>query len=202
MRKIIALASIVVIFIGSLFDNNYLVQPNEVVWSDSLNITWSDFGGLPPPGVKPDLVFELTGNQKIGCQAKITTNIISKELDNAFEVKSVFYRGKSFYECFSKTSALTDNMLRHEIYHFHITELHSRYMRQALINLLQSSKVINLDSLENVYRDHLDSAGYKYDKFTRHGSNINNQKRTEHIIDSLLIASESLKSIKIIKVRN
>lgn len=199
MRKIITLTSIIVIFIGSLFDNNYLVQPNEIVWSDSLNITWSDFGGLSLPGIQPELAFELTGNQKISFYSQITTDIVPKELEDSYEVKSVFYKGNSFYKCLSKTCSLSENSLRHEIYHFHITELHSRYMRQELTILLQSERVIDLDSIENVYQNHLDSASYKYDMFTRYGSNIINQKKAEDVVDSLLIMSDSLKSVKVKK---
>lgn len=182
MKTIIAVVSILAIIMGSLYDNNYLVRPNEIIWYDTVTITWDNFGGLVLPFYRPALETELRDSEKVRFIAQAVTDIVCNEEDGKYTVTSVFYAGKSFYLGDFDESLEFSETLRHEVYHFHITELQARYMRRDI----QEQGKVNSIELLSKYKNRLDSLSKSYDRFTRHGLERNNQRYFERKVDSLL----------------
>jgi hypothetical protein len=193
MRIIITVLSLVAIGLASLYDNNYLVTPNEIVWADSVRLRWDDFGGLELPGTIHNLQIKLTESQKIGFLATTCTDIVCVKDGKNYRIKSVFYRGTSMHKTFIDGSGPKDFSLRHELYHFHITEIQSRFLKYNLAHLDEPSQYLLIDSLLQKHRDKVDSISNVYDKLTAHGNNEVYQKSFEKVLDSLLIETDSLK---------
>lgn len=185
MRIIVAVVSLIAIFLGSLYDNNYLTRPNEIIWQDSVKITWDNFGGLKVPFYKPALETELKDSEKVRFIAQTVTDIVCNKEDGKYRVTSVFYAGKSFYSGDFDESQEFSETLRHELYHFHITELQARYMRRDI----QEQGKVNSTELLSKYKNRLDSLSKTYDRFTRHGLERNNQRYFEKKVDSLLFVT-------------
>ncbi len=193
MRNTISVLSLLAIAIGSLYENNYLISPNEIIWSDSVHLSWTDFAGFELPGKELELQIQLTESQRIIFTAVTVTDIVCEKKGGSYSVRSVFYRGKSFYKILSDNFMPTDESLRHELYHFHLTELNARYMRRDLYAKGKSVAEPDMDLLLQKYDDKADSASKAYDKFTRHGISVANQKTLEKTIDSLLLLTGNLK---------
>ncbi len=194
MKTIVAVVSILAIIMGSLYDNNYLVRPNEIIWYDTVTITWDNFGGLVLPFYRPALETELRESEKVRFMAQTVTDIVCKEEDGKYKVTSVFYAGKSFYFGDFDESKQFSETLRHEQYHFHITELQARYMRRDI----RKQENVNPTELLSKYKNRLDSLSKSYDRFTRHGLDRNNQRYFERKVDSLLFMNRQF-SLTVVK---
>ncbi len=193
MRSIVTALSLLAIAIGSLYDNNYLVRPNEIIWSDSVKLTWDNFGGLAFPYQRHKLQMKLTDSQRIIFLAECSSDIVyNREDDGSYSVRSVFYAGRSYFKIYLDTLRPSAQSLRHELYHFHLTELKSRYMRRDIAGFSQSTRQFDIDDLLKKYKVKLDCANVAYDRFTRHGTEQQEQIMMERAIDSLLSVTSDL----------
>jgi hypothetical protein len=193
MRSIVTASSLLAIAIGSLYDNNYLVSPNEIIWSDSVKLTWGNFGGLALPFKRPKLQMKLADSQRLSFLAECTTDIVyNREEDGSYSVRSVFYAGQSYFKIYLDTLKPSMQTLRHELYHFHLTELQSRYMRRDIAGLSKPNSQFDIDDLLKKYKVKRDCASVAYDRFTRHGTEQQHQIGIEKVIDSLLSVTSDL----------
>lgn len=102
----------------------------------------------------------------------------------------------TYFDCqksWVKKYAKTDNVLQHEIYHFHIAEIERRKFLKDIsslkdLNPLEMEKIINIEYLNTLLRE--DSIQRKYDKETDFCNDTLNQSRWMKSIDSALICLE------------
>jgi hypothetical protein len=193
MRSFVTAVSVIAVALGSLYDNNYLVRPNEIAWSDSVRLTWANFGGLVLPYESPKLHIQLKGSQTIVFSAICSSSIVYSKEENTYVVRAIFYSGRSNFKIYSDTLKPTAQSLRHELYHFHLTELQSRDMRRNIAAFEKAAYKFDIEDLLKKHMMKLDSASNVYDVFTRHGIERQNQILIEKYIDSVLVATSNFK---------
>ena len=150
-----------------------------LVWSDNEKITWNDF--------KP------TKWQKKGVSATIKTSIwCNINIDNK-TAKVFAYMNKNKSRALD-TIPLNKTLLRHEQYHFNITEYYARLFRKELIALGENK--INKNTVLKLlkeYETQLNDTQKKYDSITRHGTDLIEQPLWELKIKSLLNKTKEYK---------
>jgi hypothetical protein len=151
-----------------------------LVWSDNEKITWNDF--------KP------TKWQKKGVSATIKTSIwCNINIDNK-TAKVFAYMNKNKSRALD-TIPLNKTLLRHEQYHFNITEYYARLFRKELIALGENK--INKNTVLKLlkeYETQLNDTQKKYDSITKHGKDLIEQPLWEVKIRSLLDKIEDYKN--------
>jgi hypothetical protein len=142
----------------------------KILWTKDYQLQWKDFTGSTHPGE--------------GIQAWTSSTIASEfEKDGNFHIYCFFDKKKSWRIKKEESDAL----LRHEQYHFNLTELYTRKIRKAL-----KEKNIKAGSREfqKIFKEYFregDKAQIKYDKDTKHSKTISEQSRWETEIDNELL---------------
>lgn len=179
----IALIPIIAIFL-TLNRINFLNYKSPMPFSEFEKITFEDFKGFE------FFKKSLYGNKRF---AYIVTSIESEIKGNKVEVQAFFHPSRSFvYNSHTNSKEL----LKHELYHFKITEIYSRRIKKKIGDLKQIEKkkikgIIKQEKkLERVYQR-------KYDFDTYHSYVYQEQKKYEREIDSLLSLYSKYKQSKI-----
>lgn len=163
---IITLSVMVITYI-ILYDNGFYQKSTIKEWS---GLKWSDFKGIVKPLSPSD--------------ASIHTDIYIKY--DSLNKKYLAYAGQN-NKLSWKRNGMENNtvLLRHEQYHFNITEHFSRRMNKVL-NKPEIKNTGNYElELKNI-REKLSEMQDKYDYETDHGLNDENQINWENKIDRLL----------------
>ncbi|MEP3967617.1 MAG: hypothetical protein ABJM08_01310, partial [Nonlabens sp.] len=137
----ISLASIILIaiFIAILSHTNYLDYKKPMTFDQYEDITFKDFKGIE--------LFKksLYGNERF---AYIYTTIDYDINEDHILIQSFFHPSRSFvYD----QQTYSEELLRHEKYHFKITELFTRKAKQEISILSYTSSSEVLDIIENTY---------------------------------------------------
>lgn len=146
------------------------------------SLTLKDFCGLKPPG------YTLDGKSEF---AFIVTSIDFEIKDDEIVIRSLFHPSRSYVY----NDRLWDNfLLRHELYHFHITEAFARRIRHG-IKELRSNPAKNeiMAVIENFKAEEM-AMQRTYDKETDHSYVLSEQVRWENKIDSLLSSYDKYKN--------
>ncbi|MEO9952329.1 hypothetical protein [Nonlabens sp.] len=183
----ISLASIILIaiFIAILSHTNYLDYKKPMTFDQYEDITFKDFKGIE--------LFKksLYGNERF---AYIYTTIDYDINEDHILIQSFFHPSRSFvYD----QQTYSEELLRHEKYHFKITELFTRKAKQEISILSYTSSSEVLDIIENTYLEEREFQK-KYDYDTFHSYVLGEQKKYERQIDSLLLDLQSFNNPKII----
>ena len=163
---------------------NYLDYEKPLTYDKVDKITFKNFRGIE--------LFKksLYGNERF---AYVYTSIETKFESDSLLIQSFFHPSKSFVY---KKNTNSQELLNHEIFHFKITELYVRKLKEKISSLhhpshKQISKIIDdLMAKENSFQE-------KYDYDTFHSYVFSEQKRYEKLIDSSL---NSLKKYSIPKI--
>jgi hypothetical protein len=141
---------------------------NKIYWSNDVQLRWTDFKGSP--------------KHIEGIEAFTTTGIDPKVENSKLGIYCYFEKNTSWRIKKSETEYL----LKHEQYHFNITELFARKLRKQIreSNLSKKGnelqKVINKNALEWAKFEVL------YDKETKHSKNTEAQAKWISDIDNQL----------------
>ncbi|MBD0404783.1 hypothetical protein [Flammeovirga sp. EKP202] len=154
-----------------LIANNFY-KPHII--NDWKQLEWSNFQGIP----KPFSIYTAA----IVSDIKLVEDSTSehKFYAKAFQNETLSWLNKN-----DTTSENSAYILKHEQYHFNITEIFARNLNQALYKDLPLSESEIIDSFK-VHRAKLIMEQEKYDKETDHGLIISQQKYWEYKIDSVL----------------
>ncbi|GAB1308604.1 hypothetical protein KH5_12870 [Urechidicola sp. KH5] len=163
----ILFSSIFIIAFIVLFDNSFYKKETTTEWNE---ISWSNFKGMPKPFSR--------FSAQIYTEIKVEYDSINKKYNS----KAVQINNKSWHDSKVKESVY---LLKHEQYHFNITEYYSRFLNNYLKKTEPKSESefkTTLDSiiLENIKMQRL------YDTETEHSANVQEQLNWENRIDSLL----------------
>jgi hypothetical protein len=165
-----------------LFHINFFRYSSPVPYSEIDKITLKDFKGFRRPYQTLD-----GGNEF----AFIVTSLSCKTNDNELKVEALFHPSRSY----TFNDNLADkSLLRHEMYHFRITEIFARKCRQELSELKQFPSKQTLDHIMDFQKTMEREMQYRYDDESYHSYIMKEQKRWEKKIDSLLTLSEKYKN--------
>lgn len=147
---------------------------NKIIWSTS-NLKWSNFKGNP---------------QASNYAASINSNIELKQLDsNKYAIVALMDMGSSWHK------QKPDECLLHEQYHFNITEIFARKLRQEV-----KEKNLNINSIDfrKTFLSSLMALAVeqkKYDEQTNHSINKDKQIEWQKNIDKQLLNLGAYESI-------
>jgi hypothetical protein len=176
--NLIFFTAAIVIFIFALcFEVNFLNYKPPIAYTDWKNIGWSDFRGLNRP------FHTLYGENQF---AFIATEIKSHDRpDGSLEIVTYFHPSRSYV--YNKR-IVQAGLLKHELYHLHITEYVARLLRQSLTEDNESGSNDFVTAFAKFERIK-DQIQQSYDAETYHGIKLQVQKRWEKHVDSCLQAT-------------
>ncbi|MFT6984128.1 MAG: hypothetical protein ACJAUD_002908 [Crocinitomicaceae bacterium] len=167
------------------FRVNIFEYESPILYENNAVITLQNFKGLNLPGN------DLDGQKEF---AFIETSISIEESSNSIFVGVYFHPSRSYV--FNK-KLIDRSLLKHEMYHFHITEYIARLIRKDLSNskTLPSSSEIN--KIEKHYKILEKKMQRRYDHESYHGYILQEQQRWERNIDSLLSLHSNYSQTKV-----
>lgn len=177
MRLILLLTipSFLLLAVAALYDVDYIHYEKRVPYSEWAKINFYDFKGLKKPGMKLHGVAEF---------AYIKTNREINYLSNGnVAITTYFYPSRSYVFAQDIRNA---ELLKHELYHFHIAEYFSRLLRKTI---LQQRNHITRKGIENLnHRYYLleDQMQQQYDEDSYHSYVLQEQRKWETKVDSML----------------
>lgn len=167
IKLAISVFSVAALVLIPLLKSNFNERVIIKRWSA---LTWEDFRGMVPPFTRYD--------------AAVSSDVLI-ELDSATS-RYRAYAVQNNVESWTREHTGQEDLLRHEQYHFNISEIFARKLNEyidanpdetdaTLYNLRLNSLNLDLDAMQD-----------QYDRETVHGTQWDQQKRWEYKIDSLL----------------
>ena len=157
------------------FEVNIFNYSSPIEYSQVRKITLKDFNGFKLPNQK---------HQGSNSFAFITSTIELGRDKNRVDIKSYFHPARSYVFI---DDLQNDALLRHEMYHFHITELWARKLRKKVANLQSLPPKKILDELYNEILLMEDSMQKAYDYDSDHGYLLGKQIEWQGKVDSALL---------------
>ncbi len=180
----------IAIFVLTLNKINFINYQSPMPYSQIEKITFLDFKGYE--------FFKkaFNGSNQF---AYIVTEIDSEINNDNVRIESFFHPARSFVY---NSHAYDNDLLAHELYHFRITEIYARKIRQELKGLEQVTKNEINGIIKQKKRNEREYQR-KYDFDTYHSQINKEQNKYEKEIDSLLLLLNEFKEPKIrINVKN
>lgn len=175
LNFIIIIIALAVLSVTSLFDNNYLAYSSPIPYSQWQKISFTDFKGLK----KPEQT--LYGNSEFAFIK--TSRTIDLLQDDKLAVTTYFYPSRSYvYD----QDIRSNDLLRHELYHLHITEYCSRLFRKDISVYNYKDACGLLSMYKEKYARLENTLQAQYDDDSYHSYVLSEQKRWENRIDSSL----------------
>ena len=167
--------SLLLLAVAALYDVNYINYESKRPYAKWAKINFYDFKGFKKPGMKLHGLAEF---------AYIKTDRRIRYLRNGnVEVTTYFYPSRSYV--FAQDIRNPD-LLRHELYHFHIAEYFSRLLRRTI---LQQKNDITRSTIQRVNREYYileEQMQQQYDEDSYHSYVLHEQRKWETKVDSLL----------------
>jgi len=176
---ILILPSLILLAAAILFDINYINYKPPIPYSEWPKINFYDFRALKKPGVT------LSGVKEF---AYIKTNRIIYYLNNGdVEIITYFHPSRSYVFAQDIRSA---DLLKHELYHFHISEYYSRLLRKEVFNQRNRLTKSEMEDLRRKYYLLENKEQDEYDENSYHSYVMKEQRKWEIKIDSMLQSLE------------
>jgi hypothetical protein len=160
--------------VSILFHINFLRYSPPIPFSDIDKITLKHFKGYRKP------YQTLHGEKQF---AFITTTLSCEANGNAVEVQALFHPSRSYVF----NDKIVDRfLLKHELYHFRITEVFARRCRKALSQSKYLPSGSEINEIISTNEEDEDEMQTRYDFEAYHGYVMKQQTRWEKEVDSLL----------------
>ena len=160
--------------VSILFHINFLRYSSPIPFAEIDRITLKDFKGYRKP------YQTLHGQSEF---AFITTSINWQKTDKGVEVEAVFHPARSYIY----NEKIVDRfLLKHELYHFRITEIFARKCRQELSQIKVVPSEDAISEIIAINEESETEMQLRYDEESYHGYLMKEQKRWEKNVDSLL----------------
>lgn len=156
------------------FEVNIFNYSPPVEYKLHKEISFQDFKGFKFPGQT------LQGGTKF---AFITTNLDYQRKENSIEIKAYFHPSRSYVYI---KNLQNDDLLRHEMYHFHITEIWARKFRKKVHEHKHLPTKTELNRIYKEIRLKLDKMQADYDYESNHGTLLGKQLYWQNRVDSVL----------------
>ncbi len=141
---------------------------NKIFWSKNIPLQWKDFMGSP--------------KQNQGFAAMTSYCIETAEEEGRVYINCSFDKKKS-WRIKKKES---ENLLRHEQYHFNIAEVYARKMRKTIIDHKTRLGAKEFTKIFKSTLNECETAQKKYDKDTNHSIIFQEQTKWENNTDKQL----------------
>lgn len=168
-----------------LFHINIIRYHAPVEYSKINFITLKDFVGLKPPAQT------LEGSKEF---AFITTSLTYNRHGNAVEIKALFHPSRSYV---FNENVFSNDLLKHELYHFRITELYARKTRQKLSTYQEMPTSDEISYILAGSRTEEREMQSRYDYETYHSYVLKKQHEWQITIDSLLSSLTKFEQISV-----
>jgi len=173
-------AGIILLSVAIVFDINYFNYKRPIPYSQFRKISFYDFKAFK----RPDIT--LNGFKEF---AYIKTNRRIHYLNNGnVEITTYFHPSRSYV--FAQNIRDLD-LLTHELYHFHISEYYTRLLRKEILGNPKNISDNMIIRLNKKYYEFENEMQLNYDEDTYHSYVMQEQKKWEIKIDSLLQSLES-----------
>lgn len=174
---ILSFCSLLFLSIAAVFEVNYLDYSSPVPYANWQQINFYSFKALKKPGLTLFGVAEF---------AFIKTNREVRFInDSEIEITSYFHPSRSYV---FDQQIRNPGLLRHELYHFQLTEYISRLFRKEIADHSQAASHSLVRSLEDQYWEMEKNMQMQYDDDSYHSYVLKEQKRWESYIDSGLVS--------------
>jgi len=153
-----------------------------LIWDQEKKLAWTDFRGQPAAE-------DMTADWSAIGFSFVAYRIVDKKQTL---IAAYFDRDRSW------SVRQRDDLLKHEQYHFNITESFARQIRKKV---MEEKLKPGTDAFEKVYTDNLKALGTRqkeYDEMTQHGKNTDQQIAQEKLIDERLNAFAEFKNSLIV----
>jgi len=157
-----------------LFHINIFDYHAPIEYKDVSSITLRDFKGFKLPNQT------LSGEKDF---AFIVTSIEYDTDDTMVEVKAMFHPSRSYVY---SENLVSKTLLEHELYHFHITEVFAREIREQLSGMKMVPTAVEIRRLVDAKINAERKMQMEYDYETYHSYVLKKQKAWQGKIDSLL----------------
>lgn len=171
-KLVVSGISLTVILLSLGLRHSFRFTSEIKYWSDS--ITWSDFRGFAPPLTKYDA----------GISSKLVIEYDSSL--NQYKAYAIMNQSKSWFK--EDVDSLTEDLLRHEQYHFNLTEACARLMNTFITDNPDKHLGYYQIKLSDVMITH-DNMQNAYDTESDHSRRIGQQAKWEYKIDSMLLVN-------------
>jgi len=177
LNIIFFVAGVILLLTAILFDVNYLDYNNPIPFDKCQTITLYDFKGLKRPGNTLD------GSHKFAYIK--TSRKINYLGDGVIRITAYFHPSRSYV--FNQYTRSPD-LLRHELYHFFITEYFTRLLRrdiQAYQGEITHRIIRDLDKKYILLENEMQ---WQYDEESYHSYVLQAQKNWETSLDNKLLS--------------
>lgn len=172
------------IIFAILSHTNYLNYEKPLTYDKYDLITFKNFRGLE------FFKKNLYGNERF---AYVVTSIETDINNDSIEIYSLFHPSRSFVY---KQNTISKELLTHEKYHFKITELFVRKMKQKISTFDKVNEETVIKTIEDFkQKERKFQKSYDYDTF--HSYVLTEQKKYEKEVDSLLDLLSEFRNPKI-----
>lgn len=147
-----------------------------IYWNEARLLTWDDFQGKKKK-LKEFRKSQKNKNALAVCDSRIEYNLAKNDINAVFHKKTSLK---------APIERLDEALLRHEQYHFNITELYVRKFKAFIHNKKDSIQSETYFSILNKFKKDHQEFQKIYDSETQHSNDIQAQLSYELKIDSLL----------------
>lgn len=173
---VFSIIGVIMLLTAALFDINYINYKKPIPYSQWQTITFYDFKGLKKPRET------LAGVSRF---AYIKTSREINYLGNGdTRITTKFHPSRSYV--FSQHIRNPD-LLKHELYHFHITEYFTRLLRKEISAYTGKANRSIIADLNKQYYLLEAEMQKQYDEDTYHSYVLKEQKKWETILDNKLL---------------
>ena len=174
VNRTILILGLTCLFASILFHVNMFNYVPPIEYKDVSSITLRDFKGFKLPNQT------LSGEKDF---AFIVTSIEYDTDDTMVEVKAMFHPSRSYVY---NENLVSQSLLEHELYHFHITEVFAREIRERLSGMKQVPTNVEVRKIVDAQMNAERKMQMEYDYETYHSYVLKKQKAWQGKIDSLL----------------
>lgn len=172
LYKILAITGFSLLMLLALLEKGTFLSKEEVAWDAENELTWEQFKGFKKPLSFYDAAIH---------------SLFKYEISNP-DIDTIVIQA-IMYPHLSWVKTREDYLLRHEQYHFNISEIIARKFRMEIVE--RTAELLTeefLTASESLFLQELQYLQNKYDRETNHSTILEKQKDWEYIIDSLLNA--------------
>lgn len=171
--KYFTITSGALLLLLALIESNAFKKREKIKWENSSSLSWNNFRGYP----------NFLSGYAAAVNSYFEIDNINDSSDN-IEVSTIMRAHRSWVK---KQHISSDYLLRHEQYHFNISELIARRLRKALRHTPKEK--LTKENIQKLYYQYIRELGYTqdfYDLETNHSLEIERQFDWEYIVDSML----------------
>ena len=171
------IAGVILLLTSASFDVNFFNYKRPIPFEKWKTISFYDFTGLKKPGLTLEDVSRFAYIR--------TSREIVYQSNGDIRVTAYFHPARSYV--FNEQIRNPD-LLRHELYHFHITEYWTRLLRKDILSYKGKSLRSYITKQDDIYYQLEKEMQQRYDEETNHSYVMQQQTKWQTLIDEELLS--------------